>query len=254
MLKIEAELSASSIGKWFQKSHESMQKAESFVTQFRQFRARKAWTPLRPDGTIDEKSPVYRILSEGTQEEADAGMFVSAPVKTSRLSSITPWSLMPFGDVPIVARDKIFIAMNPCPDPNQYALAYIQEAMYIGPAKFIFASRDVQGECADFFFPVDGDVYLRVTVNPRWSDVRVYGFEGDPMAFATTWARNTRVTEPDLRQVSGARVHRCPTMLALEYKDGVLQEPRPVTIADIMAAAKALTRLPNERGEPHLVG
>lgn len=254
MLKIEAEVSASSAIPWFQKALESLQKAEAFVMEMRRFRARKAYTPLRADGSIDEKSPVYRILAEGTQEEADAGMFVTAPVKTSRFSSITPWSLMPCGTVAIVTNDYAYMNGINVVNPAKYALAYIQENLYIGPAKFIFVSRDVQGECADFFFPVDGNVYLRVTVNPRWSDVHVYGFEGDPTAFATTWARNTRVTEPELRQVSGAHVHPCPTMLALEYKDSVLREPRAVTIADVIAAAKALTRLPNERGEPYLVG
>jgi len=255
MLKIEAELSASSAIPWLQKALESLQKAEAFVMEMRRFRARKAYTPLRPDGTIDEKSPVYRILSEGTQEEADAGMFVTAPVVGSRFSSITPWSLMPCSTVPIVAGGYTYMNGVCVPDPAQYALAYICECLYIEPAKYIFASRDCHGDCADFFFPVDNSVYLRVTVNARYSDVRVYGFDGDPTAFAATTVRAMRVSEWDLR-ADGADmpVQPCPTALAMEFSDGKWRDQRVVTLADVMAATQCLKRMPNERGEPYLVG
>lgn len=254
MIKIEAELYSCSIVKWFQKSHDVMQKAESFVTQFRQFRARKAWTPLRPDGTIDEKSPVYRVLSEGTHEEADAGMFVTAPVVGSRFSSITPWSLMPCGTVAIVTNDYTYMNGTTVVNPAKYALAYIHENLYIEPAKYIFASRDCHGDCADFFFPVDNSVYLRVTVNARYSDVRVYGFDGDPTAFAATTVRAMRVSEWDLRADGEMPVQPCPTSLPMEYRNGEWQDARPVTLADVMAAMNALKRMANERGEPYLVG
>lgn len=254
MLKIEVELSSSSVIPWFQKALESMQKAEAFVMEMRRFRARKAYTPLRPDGSIDEKSPVYRILSEGTQEEADAGMFVTDPVKTPRFSSITPWSLMPCGTVPIVTGDYTYMNGMNVVNPSKYALAYILENLYIEPAKYIFASRDCHGDCADFFFPVDGNVYLRVTVNARYSDVRVYGFDGDPTAFAATTVRDMRVSEWDLRVNGDIPVQSCPTLLPVEYRNGKWQDERPVTLADVMAATQALKRMANERGEPYLVG
>lgn len=254
MLKIEAEVSASSAIPWFQKALESLQKAETFVMEMRRFRARKAYTPLRKDGTIDEKSPVYRILSEGTQEEADAGMFITAPVKTSRFSSITPWSLMPCGTVAIVTNDYAYMNGTTVVNPAKYALAYIHENLYIEPAKYIFASRDAHGDCADFFFPVDHAVYLRVTVNARYSDVRVYGFDGDPTAFAATTVRAMRVSEWDLRVNGDMPVQPCPTVLSMEYRNGKWQDERPVTLADVMVAMHALKRMANERGEPYLVG
>lgn len=254
MLKIEAELSASSAIQWFQKALESLQKAEAFVMEMRRFRARKVYTPLRKDGTIDEKSPVYRILSEGTQEEADAGMFVSDPVKTPYFSSITPWSLMPCGTVAIVTNDYTYMNGTTVVNPAKYALAYIHENLYIEPAKYIFASRDCHGDCADFFFPVDNSVYLRVTVNARYSDVRVYGFDGDPTAFAATTVRAMRASEWYLRADGEMPVQPCPTSLSMEYRNGEWQDARPVTLADVMAAMNALKRMPNERGEPYLVG
>lgn len=254
MLKIEAELSASTTIPWFQKALESLQNAEAFVMEMRRFRARKAYTPLRKDGTIDEKSPVYRILSEGTQEEADAGMFITAPVKTSYFSSITPWSLMPCGTVAIVTNDFAYMNGTTVVNPAKYALAYICENLYIEPAKYIFASRDAHGDCADFFFPVDNSVYLRVTVNARYSDVRVYGFDGDPTAFAATTVRAMRVSEWDLRKDSSIPVQPCPITLPMEYRNGEWQNERVVTLTDVMAATQCLKRLTNERGEPYLVG
>lgn len=246
MVTVEAQIPDHAIIPWLQKCLETMQKTERFVNRMYQFRARKTYTPLREDGTIDEKSPVYRILCDGTQEEADAGMFVSGG-----LINVTPWSLMPFGEVSIEARHFTYINGVHVVDPNQYALAYICNNK---PAQFIFASRDTHGECADFFFPIDGNVYIRVTVNARYSDVRVYGFEGDPTAFAATVVRRMRVSEWDLRENGAIPVQICPTTLPLEYKDDKWQGECAVTLADIMTATQVLKRLPNERGEPYLVG
>ena len=257
MLKIEATLSQGNVIPWLELSLKTMMAAKKFCQEFYHFRARHIYPPLRTDGTIDEKSPCFRMLSEGTQDEADAGMFITAPVVGSRFSSITPWSLMPCGDVPIVSGQSTYMNGAFVPNPVQFAVQSIMEELRVEPARYIFASRDMHGDCADFFFPVWNDVenlYIRVTVNARYSDVRVYGFQGDPTAFAATVVRPMRVSEWDLRKDGSIPVQPCPITLPMEYRNGEWHNERAVTLTDVMAAMQCLKRLTNERGEPYLVG
>ena len=246
MLKIEDNVYAKDLLEYYNQSIKRVKSADVFIQNVRNFRCRNIVE--RENG----KAPAFvqNILCEGTQEEADAGLFVSVKITAS---NIKPWSLMGLNDVPF-ANNCIYVGIHPFNGPDIHG--YIEQYVSFGSATHIFISNEINGECADFFFPIGMEsMYLRITVNARYGTIRGFLFEGNPVEFAPSCARQIRMSEYGKTEHPWCRiVCPVPTKLPLTRRDSEFVSPEPVTVRNFIQAANVLKYIPNEHDDPYLVG
>jgi len=231
---------------WAKRIVDAAKGAEGFVAFARFFFERDQFDCRVTEGgkPVDGEfysGPLYRMLSEGTEEDVAKGYMPEEP------KFITPWARSIFLNEqkrPMLPGNTCDIDGHTVDDPAQMVFDALQQTFPIGlcTQAYIVGMYGLPSlERVAMFYPLAEyeDAYLLVLVSAYMGDKNYCLFHGDPEAWATEYCRPPRLGEPTEDYPSCIQVPEAMIGKGLDLMTG------PIAMRD-------LTFNEDERGQRYL--